>query len=127
MKYLVTIESFNELVEEEIIVNVDGQELRCFTPYGIEKDINLGDKYSADIEAQFYDDIELEIIQEDIKKIECIGETFSHYIYGKVDIDKCVIKSSIEIKLDEWDLVEHGYCDNKYVRLKVDRFNLEFI
>ncbi|URZ06595.1 hypothetical protein [Clostridium felsineum] len=100
MKYLVTIESFNELVEEEIIVNVDGQELRCFTPYGIEKDI---------------------------KKIECIGETFSHYIYGKVDIDKCVIKSSIEIKLDEEDLVEHGYCDNKYVRLKVDRFNLEFI
>lgn len=127
MKYLVTIESFNELVEEEIIVNIDGQELICFMPYGIEKDINVGDKCSADIEVEFYDDIELEIMQEKIKKIECIGKTFSHYIYGKVDIDKCVIKSSIEIKLDKDDLIEYGYCDNKYVKLKVDRFNLEFI
>lgn len=126
MKYLVTVESLNCLIEEEIIINVEGQQIRCFMPYGIENDIEIANQYYANIEAEIFDDLGIKEVEKCDKQIRCIDETFSYYIIGKLNIDNSRIESTIDIYLNKEDLYDYGCYDSKYVELKIDRFNIEF-
>lgn len=126
MKYLVTVESFNSLIEEEVIVNIDGQQIRCFMSYGSGSEIEIGNQYYADIEVEIFDDLDVKEVEKSVKEMQCINQTFACYITGKLNIDNSKIESTIDIYLDEEDLYDYGCYDSKYVELKVDRFNIEF-
>lgn len=126
MKYLVTVESFNSIIEEEIMVNIDGQQIRCFMPYGSESEIEIGNQYYVNIEVEIFDDIYINEGEKCIKEMQCINQTFAYYISGKLNIDNSKIESIIDIYLNEEDLYDYGCYDSKYVTLRVDRFNIEF-
>ncbi|GKU27834.1 hypothetical protein [Clostridium folliculivorans] len=126
MKYLVTVESFNSLIEEEVIVNIDGQQIRCFMPYGSESEIEIGNQYYADIEVEIFNDLDIKVVEESLKEMQCINQTFAYYITGKLNIDNSKIESAIDIYLDGEDLYDYGCYDSKYIKLKVERFNIEF-
>ncbi|HHW39372.1 MAG TPA: hypothetical protein GXX18_19510 [Bacillales bacterium] len=126
LKYLVTVESFNSLIEEEVVVSIDGQQIRCFMPYGSESEIGMGNQYYADIEVEIFDDLGIKEVEKCVKEIQCINQTFAYYITGKLNIDNSKIESTIDIYLDREDLYDYGYCDSKYVKLKVDRFSIDF-
>ena len=127
MKYLVTVEAFDDVIEEEVLVSIEGQILRCFMPFGIESGINIGNQYYADIEVQVYDDMELKELKEEIREIKCINQTFAYYIRGKLNVNKNIIESTVPIYVGEDELIEHSYCDGKFVEIRIGRFNLEFI
>ncbi|MHC1685190.1 MAG: hypothetical protein AB6733_20015 [Clostridiaceae bacterium] len=127
MRYLVTVESFDRHIEEEVIISIENQILRCFMPYGIEESIETGKQYYAEIEVEVYNDIDLKELQDHKREIENIKKTFAYYIRGKLNLEKNLIESTLEINLDECDLNEYSYCDSKYVEVRVDRFNIEFI
>lgn len=127
MKCLVKVEKFNQMIEEEVVVNVNGQLLRCFMSYLDDLVIEAGKEYYANIEYEIYNDFSIEEVNEELRKIECVNESFSYDIIGKLNIDKCKLESSINIEIDEDDIYEFGGYDNKYIRFRVDRFNIEFI
>ena len=114
MKYLVTVESFNSLIEKEVIVNIDGQQIRCFMPYG------------SGSEVEIFDDLDVKEVEKSVKEMQCVNQTFVYSITGKLNIDNSKIESTIDIYLDVEDLYDYGCYDSKYVELKVDRFNIEF-
>ena len=127
MKYLVKIESLNKIIEEEVVVNVNGQLLRCFMSYLDDIVIEVGNEYYANIEYEIYNDLSIEEVNEDLKNIQCVNESFSYDIIGKLNVDECKLESTIDIAIDEEDIYEFGYYDNKYIKFRVDRFNIEFI
>lgn len=126
MKYLVRIERVNNIIEEEVTVLIKNIELKCFT-HSMNEEIEVGIEYYANIEYEIFDDF---IVQEmDIKKkdIKNIKDKFSYIIYGKVDIEEKKIKSTIDIDINEFDSYVLSKFDNKYIKFKVDRFNIEFL
>lgn len=126
MKYLAIIEGIDNLIEEEIIINIDGQQLRCFMPYGSSVQLEIGKQYHINLEADIYDELEIKEVGKAVKEIKCINQTFAYYISGKLDIDNGKIESTIDIYLDKDFLYDYGFLDDKYVEFKVDRFNVEF-
>ncbi|WP_010247301.1 hypothetical protein [Acetivibrio cellulolyticus] len=126
MKYLVTIEGFDNLIEEEIIINIDGQQLRCFMPYGSSIQLEIGKQYHINLEADIYGELEIKEVGKSVKEIKCINQTFAYYISGILDIDNSKIESTIDIYLEKEFLYDYGFLDDKYVEFKVDRFNVEF-
>lgn len=127
MKYLVKVDSFDEIIEEEVVVNVNGQLLRCFISYLDDICIEVGNEYYANIEYEIYNDLSIEEVNEDLKNIHCVNESFSYDIIGKLNIDEYKLESTIDIAIDEDDIYEFGCYDNKYIKFRVDRFNIEFI
>lgn len=127
MKYLVKVESFDKIIEEEVVVNVNNQLLRCFMSYLDDLDIEVGNEYYANIEYEIYNDLSIEEINEELKNIQCVNESFSYDIIGKLNVDECKLESAIDVAIDEEDIYEFGCYDNKYIKFRVDRFNIEFI
>lgn len=127
MKYLVKVDSFDEIIEEEVVVNVNGQLLRCFISYLDDICIEVGNEYYANIEYEIYNELMVEKVNEELKSIQCINESFSYDIVGKLNVDECKLESLIDIEIDEEDIYECGCYDNKYIKFRVDRFNIEFI
>lgn len=127
MRYLVTIESFDAIIEEEVIVNINGQHLRCFMSCLGDESLEVGNKYYANIEYEIFNDLIVEEVKEPLKYIQCIDEGFNYNVIGKVSVDDSKLESTIDIQLDEDDLYDFGPYNDKYVKLRVDRFNIEFI
>ncbi len=127
IKYLVKVDSLNEMIEEEVVVNINGQLLRCFISYLDTIIIEVGNEYYANIEYEIYDELKVEIVNKNIKSIQCANESFSYDIIGKLNVDECKLESLIDIKINEEDIYECGCYDNKYIKFRVDRFNIEFI
>ena len=127
MKYEVTIEGFNPLIEEEIDIIIRSAHLQCFMPYGSIFPLEKGEKYWAEIDCVIFDEIILKEIHEPVQKIQCDENDFSHKIYGILDIDMSVVHSSIDIYLDSTYLYDYAYLDGKFVEIVIDRFDIEFL
>ena len=126
MNYLARIEGFDNLIKEEIIISIDGQQLRCFMPYGSSIPIEIGNQYYVKLEADIYNDLEIKEVKKNVKEIRCINQTFAYCISGILDVDNAKIESTIDIYLDKEYLYDYAFLDKKYVELKIDRFNIDF-
>lgn len=108
--------------EDEITINIDDVYITGFANSGVLK--KEGDK--AFVELILYDDIEICTSDISEAKIERDGNTFSYSLYGILDIDKCMLLSLINFKIDKNELFDYGLLDGKMVRLDVMRIDIQF-
>lgn len=127
MKYKVIVEGYNSLIEEEIDISINSIRLKCFMPYEMIFLVEEGESYYAEIESIIFDKLIINEIYEPIKQIQSDVNSFAHKVYGYLDIDKGLVKSSIDVYIDRVYLYDYGYLDGKFVELDIDRFNIEFI
>ncbi len=117
---------FNCLIKEiedddEVTIQIGDVVITGFVNMGI--DIPIDKEIQVDIE--FYDDIELEESNVQEKCIISTG-TFSYSIFGLLDVDNGIIKSTLDFEIDNEYLFDYGFLDGKYVELKVGRLDFSF-
>lgn len=123
MKYNALIKATDSNIEEEIKIEINGVELTGFVdsfPYGI----NIGSYYPVEIGITVFGDLDLKEIDQPVKEIEQIGESFGYFIRGELDGDR--LNSVITFQDDEW-FQEYSYLVGKYVEIMVDRISIGFL
>lgn len=122
-KYTALVKKIDDDIEEEVTLSINGFDVICFAgvcPY----EIYEGKKYPVYFEMVFFDDYSVQESSKKISNLERIGNGFSYWIVGKLKGD--TIDSSIQFK-DEILLSDYGYLNDKYIRIKADRIDVEFL
>lgn len=112
-----------EIIEEEVQMRINDIELVGFAnvvPY----QIIVGGEYETIIEITVFDEFNITELQSNTKEFERIGDSFKYLIRGKL-LERGVLDAGIIIK-DEL-LEEYDYLVGKYIEIRVDRINIEFI
>lgn len=122
-KYFALVQSVGDGVEEEVTLSLNDLNVTCFAsvcPY----EIHEGEKYPVSFNLMIFDDYEVYESEGEEVGLERIGKGFSYWIKGR--IEKGVIDCGIQFE-DEILLSDYGYLDDKCIRLKVDRIDVEFL
>lgn len=122
-KYNALVKKIDDDVEEEVTLSLNGFEVTCFAgvcPYQIEE----GKEYPVSFELMIFDDYHVNESKEEMPSLERVGSSFSYWIIGK--LEGGIVNSSIPFE-DEILLSDYGYLDGKYIRLKIDRIDVEFL
>ena len=127
MKYEVVVDSINSLIEEEIDIIINNTKLKCFMAYETAHLPEEGKTYFCEIDCMIVDELSIKEIREPIQQIKYEKTSFSHKIYGRLDIDKGLVSSVIDIYLDMPYLYDYAYLDDKFVEIVIDRFNIRFL
>lgn len=124
-KYYALVLALDDNIEEEVTLSVVGYEITCFAgicPY----EIYVGKKYPVLFNFEIFNSYKVEELENESVGFERIGDTFAYWIKGRLDIDRGVIDCGIRFE-DEFLLPDYGYLDGKFIRLKVDRIDVEFL
>ena len=109
--------------EEEITIDIDGNELVCFCNVGT--DHLAGDRIKCAL--SLYDDYSIcENIEKECKIVRK-GNSYSYEIYGALDADKRIMRSVIDFELEEEDIYDIAYLDKEMFGLLVQRIDIEII
>lgn len=122
-RHTALVQAIGHDVEEEVTLNLNGLEVTCFAgvcPY----EIREGEKYPVSFELMIFDDYEVEESEAESAGLERIGNGFSYWIKGR--LERGVIDCGIQFE-DEVLLSDYGYLDGKFIWLKVDRIDVEFL
>ncbi|WP_214824122.1 hypothetical protein [Exiguobacterium algae] len=126
MQYTAKIIEFSPLIEEEAVLEINGRRLVVFINHCPFK-INQGGQYQVEINLAILDDFVISKNDSDTKGIEQIGDSFSYYIIGTLNIDNGTIDTGILFEIDGEFLFDYGYLHNQNVRIRVDRLSVNFI
>lgn len=122
-KQYIRLKKIDDDIEEEVALGLNGVEVTCFAgicPYQIQE----GKEYPVSFELVVFDDYWVEELSEEKVVLERIGNTFSYWITGK--LEGGVIDSVIQFE-EEILLSDYGYLNGKFIRMKVDRIDVEFL
>jgi hypothetical protein len=122
-KYYALVKKIGDIIEEEVTLGINGFEVTCFVgvcPY----EIHEGEKYPVSFELMIIDDYCVEESIDQVAKLERIGNGFSYWVSGK--LKDGIVDSLIPFE-DEVLLSEFSYLDGKYIRIKADRIDVEFL
>ena len=108
--------------EDEVTVQIGDVTITGFANCGV--DAEIGEEIKVDI--LLYDDIEIELSEDNKMCIERLGKTLKYSILGILDIENAVLKSLVDIEIDQEELYNYGHLDGKYVRMDVLRLDLIF-
>ena len=107
---------------EEVTIKTNDTMITGFVNCGVQKEI--GD--TCNFEIELYDDLEMQEIVENKKELYRIGNSYSYYIRGILDVDALKIHSILDIDLEKEDIYDYAYLDGKYIEIKVQRLNINF-
>lgn len=107
---------------EEVKIKVENNSIIGFVNCGAQ--ISIGDQ--CNFEIQLYGDLDFIEISDKINQIEKIGNGYSYYIRGKLDVENLKIHSIIDFELEKEDVFDYSYLDNKYIQVKVQRMDISF-
>ena len=122
MKYEAFVKAIGLDIEEEIVIVVNGIELTGFIsycPYILE----VGKTYQVSIDITILDDFKIRRIDEPVKVLQRIDQSFVYLIKGILKPGG-VIESSIVIQ-DEL-FIDYAYLYNEFVETKADRIAISF-
>ena len=119
MKYNCVIKEIED--DEEVTIKIGNTIITGFVNMGLSIPIDK----ETEVEIEFYDDIEIEETQIREKSILSKG-TYSYSIYGILDIDNGILRSTLDFSIDRDYLYEYGFLDGKYVEVKVNRLDFYF-
>lgn len=122
MKNIVKIISLNEDVEEEAVVQIKNIKFATFIAYAPYV-IDVDKCYPVEI-SFFVDEVDIQENSEAVKDLTRIDESFEYIVKGYLN-DKGQLDVGFLIEDDVFE--DYQYLYGKYVRLKVDRINLEFV
>jgi len=114
--------SLDENVEEEAVIQINNIEFVTFIAYA-PYPIQTNKQYSVEI-SFFVDEVEIQENNEDIKGLIRNDETFEYNINGYLN-DNGQLDVGFLIEDDIFE--EYQYLYGRYVTLKVDRINSEFV
>ncbi len=105
---------------DEITIKIGNTYIVGFVNSGITK--KIGDE--VEIEITLFDD--LDIYKSDWNKIsiERLGDSFSYSLYGILDVDNSILKSTIDFVINKEELYDYGYLDGEFVRVDVVRIDI---
>ncbi|TVT81547.1 hypothetical protein [Pseudomonas sp. H3(2019)] len=114
--------SIGEIVEEEVVLLVNGVLIKCFMSYCPEK-IMVGARYEVELEMILPDSSFVVTAQETDVMVEMLGDGFSGFLYGY--LDGSVFRSFVEF-FDQEIHHEHPSLNGQFVKVKVDRIDVAF-
>lgn len=122
-KYSALVQAIGDSVEEEVTLSLNGFEVICFAgvcPY----DIREGEKYPVSFELMIFGDYEVKKLETESMGLERIGNSFSYWINGL--FEQGIIDCGIQFE-DDILLSDYGDLNGKFIQLKVDRIDVEFL
>ncbi|WP_035437900.1 hypothetical protein [Bacillus sp. UNC322MFChir4.1] len=123
MRYEVLVKEIDSCIEEEIVVKIKDIELTGFAnifPY----EIKIGGIYPVELSLWFLDDFAIDIQDSQEKQITKLGEGFKYELKGLLTSDGMF---DIGIRIEDEILEDYEYLYGKYIKLIVDRINIEFL
>ena len=105
--------------EEEVTLRIGDICITGFVNCGISKEI--GEEALVDI--SLYDDLKITQCREEKFCIERKDKSFN---FGILDVEKAMLKSVINFKIDAEKLFDYGYLDGKQVKIEVLRLDFDF-
>lgn len=127
MKYVAKIVGFNEIIEEEVMININGVEIIGFVPVYPSFLLEISKEYLVELDLYMNEEYEIKEKNISIKEARNIEPGYDYIFTGKLNIDEGCLDSSIRLKIDKEYLFDIGYLDNKYISITVDRVNVYFI
>ena len=122
MENIAKIINLDDNVEEEVLIKINGVDLVAFitySPYLIEID----HEYSVEI-VLFADDVDIKENNQEEKCLVRDGETFAYTVKGFLNqMGQLDVGFLIEDEIFD----DYEYLYEKYITLKVDRIDLEFV
>ena len=122
-KHYVIVKKLSDDIEEEVTLDLNGLELTCFASICPNR-VFEGKRYLVSFELMIVDEYLVEESADPTPSLERIGNGFSYWISGK--LDGAIINSVVQFE-DEILLLDYGYLNNKNIRMKVDRIDVEFL
>lgn len=122
--YQAKILKLDELIEEEVLVEVNGLQFVGFAslcPYNLE----INKIYPVNLGLTFLDGPEIIVLDGEQHSLERIDNTYEYILYGQVCGDTIDIGHGIKIQDDIFS--QNSYLDNQYVKIKAERLSVEFI
>ncbi len=123
MKYHAYIKKIDSIIEEEVTIKINNTELVVFVntcPYAIEE----GTSYPVSLDITVLDDLEIEVIDECKKGFVRSDDSFVYEIKGLLTEDGII---DAGVLIDTELVKDYQYLYGKFVRIKVDRINAEFL
>ncbi|TFY92271.1 hypothetical protein DYL61_17515 [Pseudomonas nabeulensis] len=114
--------AFNEHVEEDVTLLVDGTVVNCFISY-CPYEIEVGKFYDVELTMNLADDYELDPVEPSGLSAVKIDPGFTYLLYGELYDDKFLTFTSLN---DEGIHYDHPDCNEHFVRLKVERIDASF-
>jgi hypothetical protein len=121
-KYLVQIIEIDPIIEELIVLNVQGMSIRCFAGY-CPSVIEEGKNYEAEFEMVLPDKLNIIKTETEEPRIEMLDDGFSCEIYGYMD-GEC-FRSLIEFS-DQGIHFEYPYLNGHFVKITAERIDVSF-
>ena len=121
-KYNALVMEIDSVVEEAVVLLVNGVVVQCFIGYRPFK-IEVGKTYEAEFELVFPDNISMEVSQDEQVGVEMEGDSFSCVIAGY--LDGAILKSFIDF--DSQDIhYDYPFFNQKFIKVNVIRIDVAF-
>ena len=121
-KYEALVVEIDEVVEDAVVLLVNGVIVKCFASYCPFK-IELGNQYEVEFDLVLPDRDFVVVAQETSTPVEMIGEGFSYALYGY--LDGSVFRSFVDFA-DQEIHYEYPHFNEQYVKITVDRIDASF-
>ncbi|WP_289396083.1 hypothetical protein [Bacillus sp. DX1.1] len=123
MRYQALVKEIDPYIEEEVIVKIQDIELTCFAnicPY----EIKLREIYPTELSLWFLDYYEIDIQDGQEKQAIKLDDSFKYELKGLLTSDGIL---DIGIPIEDEILEDYEHLYGKYIKLIVDRINIEFL
>lgn len=122
-KYVVIVLAVNPIVEEEVLLLVNGVKVKCFASCCPEK-IQVGEAYEVEFEIVLPDDDFITVAeQRSDSLIEVKDDGFSCFLYGY--LDGSVFRSFVDF-MDQEIHYDYPALNEEFVKVRVDRIDVSF-
>jgi hypothetical protein len=121
--YQAEVVALDEDVEEHVVLSIQGIQLVCFAgvcPYRLQE----GASYPVELRLTVLDDYEVTEAEQPSPGFTRMGDGFGYHVRGKLHDD--TIDAGIVFQ-DDVLLSDYGFLEGKYVSMKVDRIDVEFL
>ena len=119
---MATVVEIDEVIEEAIVLLVEGTRIRCFASYCPVK-IELGKHDEVELEMVLPDSNSVEQVEKRDTEIEIIGDGFSCVLYGY--LDGSTFRSFVDFP-DQDIHYEYPHLNEQYVKITADRIDASF-
>ncbi|TWD46467.1 hypothetical protein [Pseudomonas sp. SJZ131] len=122
-KYAAVVLAVDPIVEEEVLLLVNGMKVKCFASYCPEK-VEVGESYDVELDIVLADDNLIVAAEKRADRfVEIIGGGFPCFLYGY--LDGSVFRSFVDFMGQE---IHYDYPEfnEQFVKIRVDRINVYF-
>ena len=121
-KYLVNIVEIDPMIEEMVLLSINGVTVRCFAGH-CPSVIEVGETYSAEFEMVLPDEIDISKCDGSETRVEMLDNGFSCDIYGRLEGD--TLKSFVEFA-DQDIHFDFPHLNGQFVKIRAQRIDVSF-